>query len=90
MPGQPTAPACPCRGVSTNPEDYFLTRRRFLNRVGMGLGALGLATMLDPRELAGAGAASAADNPLAPRAPLDAWTKLARGLFQTGEAMFLN
>jgi len=24
------------------------------------------------------------------RAPLDAWTKLAHGLFQTNEAMFLN
>jgi hypothetical protein len=24
------------------------------------------------------------------RAPLDAWTKLAHGLFQTDEAMFLN
>ena len=33
----------PCCGVSTNIEDYFLTRRKFLNRVGMGLGALGLA-----------------------------------------------
>jgi hypothetical protein len=24
------------------------------------------------------------------RAPLDAWTKLAHGLFQTNEAMFIN
>src|ERR1700690_347498 len=62
----------PCCGVSTNIEDYFLTRRRFLSRVGMGLGALGLTTMLDPRDLfAGTGAdgTSASDNPLAPRAP---------------------
>ena len=30
----------PCCGLSTDPQDYFLTRRQFLNRVGMGLGAL--------------------------------------------------
>ena len=42
----------PCLGISTNIEDYFLTRRQFLSRVGMGLGALGLATMLDPLALA--------------------------------------
>lgn len=38
----------PCCGISTNPEDYFLTRRQFLSRVGMGLGALSLATVIDP------------------------------------------
>ena len=42
----------PCPGISTDIEDYFLTRRQFLGRVGMGLGALGLATMLDPLALA--------------------------------------
>jgi len=42
----------PCHGISTDLEDYFLTRRQFLGRVGMGLGALGLATMLDPLTLA--------------------------------------
>ena len=26
-------------------KDYFLSRRQFLNRVGMGFGALGLAAM---------------------------------------------
>jgi hypothetical protein len=57
-----------CCGVSTNIEDYFLTRRQFLNRVGLGLGALGLLTMLDPADLIGA-AASPALNPLAPRPP---------------------
>ncbi|WP_438481467.1 DUF1501 domain-containing protein [Oleiharenicola lentus] len=41
----------PCCGVSTNIEDYFLTRRQFLSRVGMGIGGLGLATMLDPLNL---------------------------------------
>jgi len=42
----------PCLGISTDIEDYFLTRRQFLGRVGMGLGALGLATMLNPLALA--------------------------------------
>ena len=50
----------PCLGISTDIEDYFLTRRQFLGRVGMGLGALGLATMLDPLALA----ASPASTPL--------------------------
>ncbi len=56
-----------CCGVSTNIEDYFLTRRQFLNRVGLGLGALGLATLL-PSDLLAAPAATAL-NPLAPRLP---------------------
>ncbi len=53
-------------GHSARPEDFFLTRRQFLNRFGMGFGALGLATMLGP-ELA----LHAADtsSPLAPRKP---------------------
>ena len=58
----------PCCGISTELEDYFLTRRQFLNRVGMGMGALGLATMLDPAHLVGATAPVAA-NSLSPRAP---------------------
>jgi hypothetical protein len=64
-------PESPCCGVSTNPEDYFLNRRQFLNRMGLGLGALGLATLLDPRDLLGAtpGAAPLVLNPLAPKAP---------------------
>src|SRR5580658_1690118 len=81
----------PCCGVSTNIEDYFLTRRKFLNRVGMGLGALGLATMLDPRDLfadAGAPAPNAAPNPLnplAPRAPpLPATAKAVIHIFAQG------
>jgi len=88
MPDQPTIRACPCQGVSTNPEDYFLTRRRFLNRVGMGLGALGLATMLDPAELVSGPApadAPEADNPLAPRAPpLPATAKAVIHIFAQG------
>ncbi len=44
----------PCLGISTDLEDYFLTRRQFLGRVGMGLGALGLATLLKPLDLGAA------------------------------------
>ena len=60
-----------CRGISTNLEDYFLTRRQFLNRMGMGLGALGLCALLDPLDLAAAQAlkSSTPANPLAPKTP---------------------
>ncbi len=54
--------------MSTDPEDYFLTRRQFLGRVGMGLGALGFATLLDPAVLRAADGAPSV-NPLAPRPP---------------------
>ncbi len=56
-------------------EDLFATRRQFLNRFGLGLGALSLASMFSPSELLGAAphamdvAVAAAGNPLAPRAP---------------------
>jgi hypothetical protein len=43
-----------CHGVSTDLADYFLTRRQFLNRVGMGVGALSLAGLMDPRDLVSA------------------------------------
>jgi hypothetical protein len=72
----------PCCGISTNIEDYFLTRRQFLNRMGMGLGGLALATLLDPHDLLAADAATApanravaaaargvASGPLAPKSP---------------------
>lgn len=59
-----------CSGLSTNPADYFLTRRQFLNRVGMGVGGLALASMLDPRDLiAAATKTAAAKNSLTPRPP---------------------
>ncbi|MDO8538891.1 MAG: DUF1501 domain-containing protein [Opitutaceae bacterium] len=59
----------PCCGVSTNLEDYFLTRRQFLNRMGMGLGGLALANLLDPTDLVAAQAKSkkVAVGPLSPR-----------------------
>src|SRR5882724_5208870 len=63
-------PHHPCCGISTNPEDYFLTRRQFLNRVGMGLGALGLASLIDPTQLfAAPESAATALNPLVPKMP---------------------
>jgi hypothetical protein len=70
-PARPELPAhsSPCCGVSTNLEDYFLTRRQLLHRVGMGLGALSLAHLLDPRDLVAAPAAQPAAGPLAPRPP---------------------
>ena len=60
-----------CCGYSTNPEDYFLTRRQFLNRAGLGLGALSLATLFDPSDLIAAGSTGPAlsTNPLLPRQP---------------------
>lgn len=60
-----------CHGVSTNLEDYFLTRRQFLNRVGLGMGALGLASVLTPSELMGApaGVTASGAGPLLPRSP---------------------
>src|ERR1700678_2767369 len=79
----------PCCGVSTNIEDYFLTRRRFLNRVGMGLGALGLATMLDPADMVAAPDAAPGlprgANPLAPpQPPLPATAKAVIHIFAQG------
>jgi hypothetical protein len=61
----------PCCGISTNIEDYFLTRRQFLNRVGMGMGALSLATLIDPAHLVAASGTtvSPGTNSLAPRPP---------------------
>jgi hypothetical protein len=61
-----------CCGYSTDPADYVLTRRQFLNRVGLGIGALSLATLLDPTALfadAATPGPSISTNPLAPRLP---------------------
>ncbi|MSU64885.1 MAG: DUF1501 domain-containing protein [Opitutus sp.] len=66
-PPDPHLPRYPCCGLSTNIEDYFLTRRQFLNRMGLGLGGLALAGLLDPRDLIGAQAGAAAKpGPLSP------------------------
>jgi hypothetical protein len=77
-----------CCGVSTNLEDYFLTRRRFLNRMGMGLGALGMATMLEPAHLLAGGPGGSVElgaNPLSPRKPpLPATAKAVIHIFAQG------
>src|SRR5258705_8805622 len=55
------------REHTARPEDFFVTRRQFLNRFGMGLGALGLTTLLG-EEIGGT--VQAADlNPLSPKTP---------------------
>jgi hypothetical protein len=62
----------PCCGYSTKLEDYFLSRRQFLTRFGLGMGGLSLATLLDPSDLVGQTAGAQAPlsfNPLAPKAP---------------------
>jgi Protein of unknown function (DUF1501) len=69
MPDAPPSHPHRCCGISTNPEDYFLTRRQFLNRVGMGFGALSLASLLDPLDLRAASTGAPGPNPLAPHAP---------------------
>ncbi|MEY2880886.1 MAG: hypothetical protein RLZZ15_3266, partial [Verrucomicrobiota bacterium] len=58
-----------CCGVSDNPADYFLTRRQMLSRMGMGVGAVGLASLLGQNSLFGAAAPVVGTSPLAPRAP---------------------
>src|SRR5471032_1228704 len=61
----------PCCGISTNIEDYFQTRRQFLSRMGMGLGALSLATLFDPKYLVAATPGAATINsPLVPKPPM--------------------
>ncbi|MBI5772916.1 MAG: DUF1501 domain-containing protein [Verrucomicrobia bacterium] len=51
-------------------RDFFLTRRDFLNRCGMGMGALGLASVLDSAGLLNPAAHGVGGNsPLAPKLP---------------------
>ena len=50
-----------------NPEHLALTRREFLNRCGMGMGALSLASLLQNSIQPGAQAATSYVNPLSPR-----------------------
>jgi len=76
-----------CCGYSTDPADYVLTRRQFLNRVGLGLGALSLAAMLDPMDLFADGGmlAPSTTNPMAPRLPpLPAKAKAVIHIFAQG------
>src|SRR5215472_16476921 len=56
------------REHSARLEDLFVTRRQFLQRAGMGFGALSLATLLGEELLGGTAGAEANAN-LLPRAP---------------------
>src|SRR5579885_999625 len=51
------------------PEDFAITRRQFLNRFGMGFGALGLATLLGPELFGGTARAESQLSPLAVKNP---------------------
>ncbi len=58
------------RHHAPNPEHLALTRREFLNRCGMGMGALGLGSLAGHLGLAGSASASDSfTNPLTPRGP---------------------
>jgi hypothetical protein len=50
-------------------EDYFVTRRQFLQRAGMGIGALGLATLLGEEMFGSRAVAADPMAELAPKAP---------------------
>ena len=62
-----------CRDCENRPEDLIFTRRQFLNRVGMGFGALSLTSLvgmgLIPAPEGFAASAPDAYSPLAPRQP---------------------
>ncbi|MEP0843563.1 MAG: DUF1501 domain-containing protein [Phycisphaerae bacterium] len=70
-----------------NPEDLFLTRREMLCRCGMGLGALGLGSLMTVNGLlaSAAEATQGYTSPLAPKAPpLPAKAKHVIHLFMNG------
>jgi len=74
------------RNHTARPEDFLQTRRQFLNRFGLGLGTLGLATLLGENPV---GAADTPENfalpPLAPRpAPLPAKARHVVHIFAQG------
>src|SRR5262245_23004144 len=61
-----------CRDCENRPEDLIFTRRQFLNRMGLGFGALSLTSLVGLGVLPapdGLAAAPDAYSPLAPRSP---------------------
>jgi hypothetical protein len=59
-----------CQDHDFRPENYFQTRRQFLRRFGMGLGALSLASLLGPELFLSENASAAEDlSSLTPRLP---------------------
>jgi hypothetical protein len=88
MPSPHNPPSC-C-GISTNIADYFLTRRQFLNRIGLGMGGLALASILDPHNLVAAQRGLDA-GPLSPKAPpLPAKAKAVIHIFAQGAPSHLD
>lgn len=73
------------REHTPQPADCFLTRRKFLERFGMGLGAVGLATMLGPEFAFSGRAEETGLSPLAPKnPPLPAKAKRVVHIFAQG------
>jgi hypothetical protein len=59
-----------CQDHDFRPENYFQTRRQFLRRFGMGMGALSLASLLGPELFLSQSAHAAEDlSSLTPKAP---------------------
>src|SRR6185436_16142763 len=60
-----------CQDCEFRPEDYFVTRRQFINRLGLGFGALSLTSLVGMGlwPAPDAGAREDAYSPLAPRNP---------------------
>ena len=62
-----------CQDCENRPEDLLTTRRQFLNRMGLGFGALSLTSLVGmgllPPPDAGAGVDPDSYAPLAPRPP---------------------
>ena len=59
-----------CQDHDFRPENYFQTRRQFLRRFGMGMGALSLASLLGPELILSNSAGAAEDlSSLTPRLP---------------------
>ena len=59
-----------CQDHDFRPEQYFQTRRQFLNRFGMGIGALGLASLFGPQLIFPQSVQAAGDfSSLTPKAP---------------------
>src|SRR5258705_2980 len=60
---------CSSPGHAPHLADPILSRREFLARFGMGIGTIGMATLLGKELFAPAHAADVAISPLAPRPP---------------------
>ncbi|HEX3798727.1 MAG TPA: DUF1501 domain-containing protein [Verrucomicrobiae bacterium] len=66
------------------PEDFCITRRQFLNRFGLGIGALGLASLLSPNLVSSADAETSLSPLMAKTPPLPATAKRVIHIFAQG------